>query len=225
MDNETKILLNRLIEEVEKLNSPDWWIIVLTAINTIAVVVIAFMQIKIQIQQTKLQKRQTEAQEYELYKKLASTIKRIHLDVQSIIPSINYYLTSIDTLQNNKIWEKEINNCVDLSRQLNSCKLDLELKFSQKFIDIEAYLDVLISMVQLFEFHEMLLRERKITTTEQIITINKKPYIEPVKKIAEQVSEEYQEMFLSRLTNFLNKKDCINEEETMQKIKQHCKID
>ena len=118
-----------------------------------------------------------------------------------------------------------INNCVDLSRQLNSCKLDLELKFSQKFIDIEAYLDVLISMVQFFEFHEMLLRERKITTTEQIITINKKPYIEPVKKIAEQVSEEYQEMFLSRLTNFLNKKDCINEEETMQKIKQHCKID
>ena len=222
MDYETKILLNKLVDAID---SPDWWAIVLTAINTIAVVVIAFMQIKIQTQQTKLQKRQAETQEYELYKKMASIIKKIHLDVQSITPCINYHLTSIDTLQSNKIWKEEINNCVDLFRQLNSCKLDLELKFSQKFIDIEAYFDVLLSMVQLFEFHEMLLREKKITTTEQIITINKKPYIEPVKKIAEQVSEEYQEMFVFRLTNFLNKKDCINEGETMQKIKQRCKID
>ena len=55
MDYETKILLNRLIEVID---SPDWWTIALAIINTIAVIGIAYMQIRMQRQQTNLTKRQ-----------------------------------------------------------------------------------------------------------------------------------------------------------------------
>lgn len=64
MDYETKIYLDKLIEAV---NSPDWWTILLTAINTIAVIVIAVAQIR-------LQKRQAKAQEYDLYRRLFSQV-------------------------------------------------------------------------------------------------------------------------------------------------------
>ena len=52
-----------------------------------------------------------------------------------------------------------------------------------------------------------------------------KPYIESVKKIAEYISDEYQSGFVHYLTDFLTANDCINEEETMQKIKERCIID
>ena len=52
-----------------------------------------------------------------------------------------------------------------------------------------------------------------------------KPYYESVKKIAEYISDEYQGGFVHYLSDFLNANDVINEEETMQKIKQRCTID
>lgn len=55
MDYETKFILERLIQAVD---SPDGWTIALTSINTIAIIVIAIIQIRIQKQQTKLQKWQ-----------------------------------------------------------------------------------------------------------------------------------------------------------------------
>jgi type II secretory pathway component PulL len=50
--------------------NPDWWIVLFTAISTIAVIVIAIVQIRMQRHQTQLQKRQTEAQEYHTYRQL-----------------------------------------------------------------------------------------------------------------------------------------------------------
>ena len=63
MDYETKILLNRLVDEVEKLNSPDWWVIGITVVNALVVAWLAWRQYQ-------LQKQQVKFQEYEMYKEL-----------------------------------------------------------------------------------------------------------------------------------------------------------
>ena len=110
------------------------------------------------------------------------------------------------------------------AKMIKNCEIDLELKFSKKFIDIDAYSWVIASMIYFCDLYEALLLEKKITFTNAPLTLEK-PYIESVNKIANQVSQEQRESFVFYLMNFLNAKDSINEEETMKQIKQHCKID
>lgn len=38
MDYETKIYLDKLIEAVEELNSPDWWAIGITVVNALIMI-------------------------------------------------------------------------------------------------------------------------------------------------------------------------------------------
>ena len=70
------------------ITNPDWWVVFFTAISTIAVIIIAVMQIKLQRQQTELQKRQTEAQDYEVRKRLYSLLKNANRE-------IDYYLENL----------------------------------------------------------------------------------------------------------------------------------
>ena len=46
MDYETKILLYRLVEEVEQLNEPDSWIIGITVVNALIMAWLACRQYK-----------------------------------------------------------------------------------------------------------------------------------------------------------------------------------
>ena len=223
MDYESKILLNRLVEAID---SPDGWTIALTIINTIAVVVIAGIQIWMQWQQTKLQKRQTEAQEYELYRKLACVIKEIHFESKFVIFDVfRYLINRTPILPDNNHWRVKVKKYIDLNRQLENCEIDLELKFSKSLIDIDAYKWVLMSMSCFSSFFEKLLLENKVAKRDFGMLTIKKPYIDSVKKIAIQISEEYQSQFVHYLTDFLYANDGINEEETMKKIKQRCTID
>ena len=73
MDNETKQIFEQLIEAinnnrvdssqlveaVEKLNGPDWGMIILTTINIVAFILVAYAQLKQQKYQTKLQEQLT----------------------------------------------------------------------------------------------------------------------------------------------------------------------
>ena len=68
MDYEIRLLLNKLVVAIDELNSPDWWIIVLTTINIVAFILVAITQIRQQKQQTRLQAHQTKAEEYEIYR-------------------------------------------------------------------------------------------------------------------------------------------------------------
>ena len=53
MDYEANILLHRLVEEVEKLNEPDWWVIGITVVNALIMVWLAWRQYQLQKQQVK----------------------------------------------------------------------------------------------------------------------------------------------------------------------------
>ncbi|MBQ8735954.1 MAG: hypothetical protein IJY75_08300 [Bacteroidaceae bacterium] len=79
MDYEIKILLNRLAEEVEKLNSPDWWIIGITVVNALIMIWLGWRQDKLQQRQTELQKQQILQQEYEIYSQLYKLVKKANL--------------------------------------------------------------------------------------------------------------------------------------------------
>ena len=81
MNYETKIYLDKLVEAVDKLNSPDWWTIGITVVNALIMIWLGWNQYK-------LQKRQTKAQEYEFYKQLYDIIYDADLEINRFLFSI-----------------------------------------------------------------------------------------------------------------------------------------
>ena len=233
MDYETKIYLEKLIEAVD---SPDWWNVIATFVAAFVAAVITWIfgkrqeklqqqQLKLQEQQNELQKRQTEAAEFELYKRLALIIKEIHFEAKFVMFDVNHYLVNRINMYPNNIWRQRVNKCIDLNQRLDDCTMDIELKFSKGFIDIDAYKWVLMSMSQFSSKFESLLLENKVDTTNKISIKIEKPYLDFVNLISQRVEETDRNEFAYLLLNFLNAKDCINEDETMSKIKNSSKID
>lgn len=219
MNYETKIYLDKLFEAVDKLNSPDWWTIGITVVN-------AFIMIWLGWNQYKLQKRQTKALEDELYRRLSLIIREIHFEAKFVMFDVNHYLINRITMQpDDNIWRKKVKLCIDLSKQLGDCSVDIDLKFSKGLIDIDAYMWVLMSMSQFSSMFESLLLENKVDHTNQCSIQIQKPYIDSVNRIAQRIDKEMRGEFFNRLLNFLNALDGINEDETMSKIKKHSKID
>jgi hypothetical protein len=182
-------------------------------------------QEKLQQQQLELQKRQTEAAEFELYKRLALIIKEIPFEAKFVMFDVNHYLVNRINMHPNNIWRQRVNKCIDLNQRLDDCTMDIELKFSKGFIDIDAYKWVLMSMSQFSSKFESLLLENKVDTTNNLSIKIEKPYLDFVNLISQRVEETDRNEFAHLLLNFLNAKDGINEDETMSKIKNRSKID
>ena len=106
MDYETKILLNRLVDEVEKLNSPDWWVIGITVVNALIVAWLAWRQYQ-------LQKQQVKFQEYEMYKEL-------YLFVKDIYDVSNSFLSDICRIFSDKFYkDNELDSLKNIANNLN----------------------------------------------------------------------------------------------------------
>lgn len=141
MDYETKFILERLIRAVE---SPDGWSIALTAINTIAVIVIAIIQIRIQNQQTKLQKRQVKQQDYEFNKELLMLIKS--LDKQIIDFTFNLFnATDLKSYGINRL-SNIMEHLKVLDDKLLNVAIDFELRFPNEKMIVSDYRNMIISM-------------------------------------------------------------------------------
>lgn len=84
MNYETKIYLDKLIEAVGELNTPDWWTIILTIINIVAFIFVAYTQIKLQEQQNMQQK-------YSLYNRLYKLIKTMDFLIAEHMSTSFYY--------------------------------------------------------------------------------------------------------------------------------------
>lgn len=160
MDYETKILLNKLVEAV---NSPDWWTILLTAINTIAVIVIAVAQIR-------LQKRQAKAQEYDLYRRLFSQVYELDFFNKTILLKIVAILTSNEDKKLRlklieDIWkESEI-----LSDKFNECTIDMELKQCGEGLDAKYYYDALQASKQVVSMFRYFVEEELVIFNPSVI--------------------------------------------------------
>ena len=220
----------------KNITDPDWWNVIATFVAAFVAAVITWIfgkrqeklqqqQLKLQEQQNELQKRQTEAAEFELYKRLALIIKEIHFEAKFVMFDVNHYLVNRINMYPNNIWRQRVNKCIDLNQRLDDCTMDIELKFSKGFIDIDAYKWVLMSMSQFSSKFESLLLENKVDTTNKISIKIEKPYLDFVNLISQRVEETDRNEFAYLLLNFLSAKDGINEDETMSKIKNRSKID
>ena len=213
----------------KNITDPDWWSVIATFVAAFLAAGITYIlgkrQEKLQQQQLELQKRQTEAAEFELYKRLALIIKEIHFEAKFVMFDVNHYLVNRINMHPNNIWRQRVNKCIDLNQRLDDCTMDIELKFSKGFIDIDAYKWVLMSMSQFSSKFESLLLENKVDTTNNLSIKIEKPYLDFVNLISQRVEETDRNEFAYLLLNFLNAKDGINEDETMSKIKNRSKID
>lgn len=156
MDYESKILINRLIEAVD---SPDGWTIALTIINTIAVIVIAIMQIRIQWQQTKMQ-------EHDMYKDLYSLLSSIHgignSTIHNIAIVLKKYCCNIDKEFCIKYLEKRKQEIDELSLKLSEHKIDLELKANIRNIEYINYESFLWAASYLIDDFVFLMKDNKL---------------------------------------------------------------
>lgn len=118
MDYETKILLNRLVDEVEKLNSPDWWVIGITVVNALIVAWLGWRQYK-------LQQRQTKQQEYELYRRIYNCVYSIHTKAYGIAIAVYVGLSKCDKIY----WENFKKEIFELNKEIKDISVDLSLKF------------------------------------------------------------------------------------------------
>lgn len=144
MDYETKILLNKLVEAVD---SPDWWAIALAISNFIAVVIIAYMQIRIQKQQTQIQKSQLKVQEYNVYRQLYSIIKKSNEAIENQLSIIyNYFSNPLYRIPDYKVLYKQEQQLKQLEKDLYECSIDFELKISKKEFEISNYMRIIAEM-------------------------------------------------------------------------------
>ena len=113
---------------VKFITDPDWWSVILSAISTIAVIVIAVVQIRIQIIQNRLVRYN---ENIELY----NNIKKIHWYVQHIFRNINY---TLENLKYRKAYfAKEITTFKELRKWF--MENESNLRFRAKMTDEEYY--------------------------------------------------------------------------------------
>lgn len=127
MDYKTKIYIDKLIEAVEELNSPDWWTIGITIVNAIIMAWLACRQYKLQHQQTKLQEQQTKSQEYDLYRGLYRLFWKIHNIADSLVFKIytNIAIGGVSIYT----WAKLREEIELLQNELDEKSIDIQLKF------------------------------------------------------------------------------------------------
>lgn len=215
MDYETKILLNRLVDEVEKLNSPDWCVIGITVVNALIMAWIGWRQYK-------LQQRQTKIQEHEVYKNLYSLIKSIHNLGGSII------YTAFFVLKDSKIDEFDIRHLQnkrkaldDLSLKLSEFEIDLGLKTNIRKIEYANYEFFLSVASGLIIDLTLLLKNASIhpLNVDKNLTFNEN---EMIGLILAKTEESERESLKKRFDNYTKLKNRIENYKILESLKKHC---
>ena len=140
MDNESKILIEKLIEAID---SPDWWIIVITLINAIIMLWLGWRQYKLQKQQTYLQKQQVQQQEYELYKQMYIQIDKVEIFIEIFLSKLVVILFEWGEQERINEIDKIINDAKSLGITFMESTYDIELKGCGNVIDVQGYYDAL----------------------------------------------------------------------------------
>ena len=120
---------------VKFITNPAWWGVILSVISTVAVIVIAVVQIRIQRQQAK-------AQEYELYRRVFSQIFKLDFFNKTILLRMVAILTSNEDKKLrlkliDDIWQEYEKR----SDEFTGCTIDIELKQCGEGLDVKYYYD------------------------------------------------------------------------------------
>ena len=228
MDYATKILLDNLVEAVEKLNHPDWGMIVLTAINIGAFIFVAVTQIRLQKQQTKLQEQQAKAQEYGLYFRLYKAIRNLDRLISEHISISLFNYGPLRNIAHNPFAEKieQVSKCIE---EFDNCLTDFELKFPQEKDVIEKYRSVITEMQNTYHFLDNLAvfeKEEKRdfrTIWMRCRLLNNEDDYELKKVLLSLLKDRYiKKMMEEYLRNFIKDKEYLQKRNLLDKIAKHC---
>ena len=162
MDNETKQIFEQLIEAinnnrvdssqlVEVVNSPDWWMIILTTINIVAFILVAYAQLKQQKYQTKLQEQQVRAQEYEVRKRLYLLLTNANRAIDNFIEELDWLLWQPWHNSNEGGLNRKKAHIDKLFNDLSDSYVDYELKLSKDTFNKDGYLNILNLMSRVLQ--------------------------------------------------------------------------
>ena len=225
MDYETKIYLDKLIEAVDKLNSPDWWTIGITVVNAIIMIWLGWRQYK-------LQQRQTKQQDYEPNKELLVIIKGIDNQIEHHLYTLFYML--IDGVKSSIISRfSELKTELDaLVKQVNDHKIDFELRFPAEKTLISDYIMICFYMYNIYSTFQKHIENENIDL-EIIFDIDKAAKIISLgndEKFKEEIlfyikDENVHKSIMTSIDRFIKKKNSILDKKYADKIAERCKID
>ena len=222
MDYETKIYLDKLIEAIE---SPDIWVI----INTIALVVIAWVQIRIQRQQKSMQM-------YEQYRQTYELLDAIENMADNIIISIAHYFSKESIILKDKdnpnFWKNKVALIDKLDSDFNNNKSHIKMQMYQigtTNYGCLNYTFLLSSMRYLADYIDKQIDHGTIIIGELVLdeTITKGTayMIENIKNGLKDKDEEPLKSLNKQFQLFLNCKKSVEDAGVIAIIKRKCKID
>ena len=213
MDYESKILLNRLVEEVEKLNEPDWWVIGITVVNALIMVWLAWRQYQ-------LQKQQAKFQEYEMYKDLFLFVKDIY-DIS------NSFLSDICRIFRDKFYkDNELDSLKNIANNLN--KLFVKYEKYNKEIELKTNITSLQMMnyyLLLDEMYVILLDLKEGIEKGYIIKEEKNniiKYEDSVNYILRIIDEPLKQKIQKDILNFNKTLNRVRSYKILESLKKHC---
>lgn len=154
MDYETRIYLDKLIEAVEELNSPDWWTIGITIVNALIMIWLGWKQYK-------LQKEQSKSQEYAIYRKLYELVKTMDGMIKDHLYD-TYMFYGPFRYKCQEPFVAKIEQTSKCLQTLDEYWIDFELKFPKEKKTIETYKEIITRMHIVYQlFHPMLAIEKE----------------------------------------------------------------
>lgn len=240
MDYETQTLLQELIKavknldgHVEAINSPDWWMIVLTIINIVAFGFVARTQIFLQKQQTKLQERQAKQQEYEVYRSLYVLVEKINFQANVILNRLyEYFSYPIHDLLPDRYLRHLLGEINTLDTELQDKLADFELKFEHNMQDAEWYRSMIADMRLLIQLIERLEDRKQMEYIEDTkcphpgIKASQGDASSIIEALVAKVTHEpYKDFMRQRLETYWRGKEDLLQLKTLEKIRERCKID
>ena len=217
------MLLTKLWEII---SNPDWWIVLLTAIKTTAVVFIAIVQIRIQKQQTKLQEQQNKQQEYEIYKQMYISVQSMNDIIDVFLYVLYITLLKSDSVEDIKDELDDIRGRILKTDQLLSQDLvDFELKLEQGEIIVKEYRGMVRQIVSLIAYIRSIAHKdngikKEYTEIDNEYTPENMNDILLRSAIVARISEDKDAKRLDRFINrFVENKDILFEKDYVEMIK------
>ena len=233
MDYESKILLNRLVEEIGELNSPDWWIIGITVVNALIMAWLGWRQYKLQQKQTKQQEQQILQEEYDIYSKLYKLVKRADVEIEHFLGEIVDSLGVIRSKRaDNGFLKLKLDYIERICNDLEQNAIDFEIKFTKDFFDLDGYRDILGFMAYNLKSLVMMVEEKKmhydIPGSITIDCVDASLEKGQAYYIAQHIKDKQYEVIIgSNLLSFIERKNGLreNNNDILAKIRERCKVE
>ena len=166
MDYESKILLNRLVDEVEKLNSPDWWVIGITVVSIIISGILSYLLFrltkKLGEQQNTLQQNNLRIQMHQKYFEIYDAL----CNDWQMIKSLNHKFDSVmNGVLEFGVCDSKVQNVLDNAKQiLPSKQLGNLVLFFTDYSAIKKTTSLLYSYIDQLDIETRRILEDKLKT-------------------------------------------------------------